>query len=899
MNLKRLPFFRSLGVIAVAAVTGLQTIPAQAQGYYTEQPLFSPQPQPNSTKPWNVRNFGPVGIGIDLKAPGMTMVIENVEPGSPAEKTGKIKVGQIIESINGKALKDRDPRIILGDIVTDAEATDGKVMLKIQGQGDVLVSIPVMGRYSATWPMNCPKSDKIVRGMADVLAKRDKSSMGGILFLLSTGEDKDLQVVRRWMKGLDSVGTIQWHRGYMGPGVCEYYLRTGDASVLPAIREGVKELEKNMFNGSWSGRGGPAAFTYSTGTGALHAAGVHCMTFLLMAKLCGVEVDEYTLQETLKQFYRFAGHGNTAYGDGFPEGGYVDNGKTSGLTLAMSAAALLTPNGETTVYAKARDHTAMKAFYATNWFHAAHTGGGLGEIWHHAAMSMVSEKRPIPYHSYLDTRRWMMDLSRRFDGSIGIAGMTDRYDVSVTDNGKDNIDFGTYLALTYTLPRKHLQMFGAPRSKYAKHHQLPERPWGNAADDVFLSNDPPSNPYLGTKDLLNEKVPTDSSLIVFQRTAKSEDEMMRYLYHPELGLREDAIRVAVAQGRDECIVPLLKSDDARLRHLGTLAIGGMFKGAPIAPEKITPEMLELLGKMIESPNESWWVVQDALVAMSRADADTIAKHKDRLFDLLENRPCTWTKVNALLCLAKVSAHPAHYKTTLERTLAGSAKVWNNAASYRFNRVLKEALTKAPPEVREYASPLVQKTYASIPPKLVAKGGAVFGGGSESMKSRISEVLGSLPGGSEFVRTLPKKTLAYARSGDPKDLFEFKQFKPDPQFVGRWKAIGKCYSNPPTDKEILGQMKAFSKKEAAAKEKPKKGRNAFRPDYLLLDGNTPPKKGSAFWTNNVIIDNTRGEALGMTVKTIDGKQFLLVEIGGFPETDTPEFECAHSIYVKEP
>jgi len=47
-----------------------------------------------------------------------------------------------------------------------------------------------------------------------------------------------------------------------------------------------------------------------------------------------------------------------------------------------------------------------------------------------------------------------MDLSRRFDGSIGIAGMTDRYDKSVTDENKDGIDFGTYFALTYTLPRK-------------------------------------------------------------------------------------------------------------------------------------------------------------------------------------------------------------------------------------------------------------------------------------------------------------------------------------------------------------------------------------------------------------------------------------------------------------
>jgi hypothetical protein len=57
------------------------------------------------------------------------------------------------------------------------------------------------------------------------------------------------------------------------------------------------------------------------------------------------------------------------------------------------------------VYAKARDNSAMKAFYATNWFHAAHIGGGMGEIRHHAAISQMREKCPIPYRSYLDTRR--------------------------------------------------------------------------------------------------------------------------------------------------------------------------------------------------------------------------------------------------------------------------------------------------------------------------------------------------------------------------------------------------------------------------------------------------------------------------------------------------------------
>jgi hypothetical protein len=32
------------------------------------------------------------------------------------------------------------------------------------------VKIPVLGAYSKTWPLDCPKSDKIVRNLADYIA---------------------------------------------------------------------------------------------------------------------------------------------------------------------------------------------------------------------------------------------------------------------------------------------------------------------------------------------------------------------------------------------------------------------------------------------------------------------------------------------------------------------------------------------------------------------------------------------------------------------------------------------------------------------------------------------------------------------------------------------------------
>ena len=187
--------------------------------------MFNPDPTDtgrNGNRSWLVRNFGPVGLGIQLKRPGMIMEISNVEKGSPAESAGKLEKGQIIESINGVVLKEIDPRIIPGDIITRAEATDGEINLKIKGLGNVLVNIPVMGAYSKTWPVDCPKSDRIVRKLADLLARDPEPKWGPVLFLLSTGEEKGLAVVRKWMEGIETIGGGIWEKGYKGPGLCEY-----------------------------------------------------------------------------------------------------------------------------------------------------------------------------------------------------------------------------------------------------------------------------------------------------------------------------------------------------------------------------------------------------------------------------------------------------------------------------------------------------------------------------------------------------------------------------------------------------------------------------------------------------------------------------------------------------
>ncbi len=211
--------------------------------------------------------------------------------------------------------------------------------------------------------------------------------------------------------------------------MCEYYLRTGDKDALPIIQAWADTAVKEEFMGGWSQKGHAAAVTYGGGGGLHNAAGTSVVTFLMLAKECGAKIPDPSLHRVLTQYFRFAGRGNNPYGDNLPEFGFVDNGKNGTLSFAMAAAASLTPDGEKSVYAGARDATALTGFYTTTFMLHGHTGGGIGELWRSAAMGLLYGKQPELYREFMENRRWHYELSRRFDGSFGIIGGAS-YDVT-------------------------------------------------------------------------------------------------------------------------------------------------------------------------------------------------------------------------------------------------------------------------------------------------------------------------------------------------------------------------------------------------------------------------------------------------------------------------------------
>ena len=144
----------------------LDAAPEAAAAYYTGEKIYQSRPDPNRDTP-----FGCIGTtGLMTRVyPGVTVKVEGMRPGSPA--AGKFSKGEIITGINGVALKGLNPFVACGEALTKAEAGDGRMVFDVtSADGKTTrkesVSIPVLGTYSKTWPLNCDKSKKIIEQAA-------------------------------------------------------------------------------------------------------------------------------------------------------------------------------------------------------------------------------------------------------------------------------------------------------------------------------------------------------------------------------------------------------------------------------------------------------------------------------------------------------------------------------------------------------------------------------------------------------------------------------------------------------------------------------------------------------------------------------------------------------------
>lgn len=671
-----------VGLIVLAA--GWAGLGAQADAqekYYAQPPVYHSRPSESRTMEFG--HIGPTGVVLYINE-GVTLTVEAVQPGSPAE--GKFTKGDVILGVNGQRHQGHNPFVFFGEAITRAEATDGRLVFDVQsGEAvrQVELSIPVLGEYSKTWPLNCEKSKKIIEQAAAYYSgtgrpvDRENAEAGiegsgvegalACLFLLSTGDDKYLPVVRRYFEPMianpKGIGDNTWNNGYNGIACAEYYLRSGDKSVLPVLQAYCDDArDRQKFGVGWThwSRGINPGYVAS---GLMNPAGAQVLTTLLLGKECGVNVDDATLLGALEFFYRFVGHGTVPYGDHRGEGGVGSNGKDGMIAAAMQVA--MGAKGSPAIYKAARDDLSMATLKSYPGLATGHADEGRGDgMWRGTAASYLKDIRPDEYRAMMDRLKWWVDLSRFHDGAMGIGTCT-----RFNDRGS-----GAGVMMMYTAPLKTLRITGAARSKFAVEFSLPEHLWGRPADLAFLSIDHHPK-YL-------ESGPEDEPHVIANRlgsaysspTAEGGADLrafaLKTIYHHRYMFRTEAAKALRKMGEVGTLQQLLSDPDPRLRRA---ALDGIIDWRywfatgkdPLKTEQYTPEMIQTITKMLRDPDEAWYVVEGALWATRNMPAEVIQKNLDAIVPWTEHKEW-WLRQAAFAALCGLEKDEAMFATILPR-----------------------------------------------------------------------------------------------------------------------------------------------------------------------------------------------------------------------------------------
>ena len=578
---------------------------------------------------------GVTGIEATIE-PGRVVTVRGVLDSSPAE--GKLEQGDQILKANGLTLMVDDPRVPLGNAIGKSEAEAGRFVLEVKRGTKTLnvkLVIPVLGKYSSTWPEDCKKSTAIVEATAKYLAgkqqddgsylfdrRKERDGLAGCLaglFLLSTNDPQYLPLVQKQARAL-SVSAEQrptgssWHLGYQGILLGEYYLKTGDKSVLAGLKSLCDQALRTQAAGGW-GHGGIPNPGYVQ-SGLMNSAGVPVLTTLILARECGVEVEEAGFLRSLKFFYRMAGHGNVCYGDHRSELWWPNtNGRNA--MLACGLILLEEPRCQ-----QAAEHMAMlvaDSYYKPEF---GHTGGGFNVIWRGMGSVHVPKHRRSHYQRQMNELSWYYDLARQPDGGFSMLPSppdTTRYTGAAWGTGA--------IGLTYTAPRRTLRITGAPRTQYSVASKSPNLKWGTPADLQFLSSDDAAG--FGEEEASPKEV--YDRLLGKRKSTATVAFCSKHLRHYSPMVRSWAARRLNELNSTEANAALAKAakhEDPRVRRAAFDGVSGYDNwGRPMrtraSRESVSASFTKTIESVLSDSNSAWWEIDGALFALGRAQPSEI------------------------------------------------------------------------------------------------------------------------------------------------------------------------------------------------------------------------------------------------------------------------------------
>ena len=371
-------------------------------------------------------NLGPIGARGWCQVSGggaagstrdsRQILITKITPGQPASEF--LQQGDVIVGI-GKALFTSDARIEYAKAISDAEAKGGKLALSIVRQGKAkqfAISLSKRPRFTSTAPFKCRKSQQILRAGCDRMASQGigRPSLPAhinALALLATGDVRYRPVVQQHVQKtlaapLSEKSSLPcWSFSFTNLFLSEYFLSTGDRTVLPEIRRLTGHLVRGQGPlGTWGHSFVDPKTARLRGYGAVNAVGLPVAISLVLARECDVDVEglDESIALAAKFFRRHVGLGAIPYGDGPPNQkyGHDDNGKNSAAAIFFS---LLDDANATEYYTR----TAIAAHGADR--EQGHTGNFFNMLWSLPAVGLAG---PEATGQWLKEFGWYYDLAR-------------------------------------------------------------------------------------------------------------------------------------------------------------------------------------------------------------------------------------------------------------------------------------------------------------------------------------------------------------------------------------------------------------------------------------------------------------------------------------------------------
>ncbi|WOO41477.1 DUF6288 domain-containing protein [Rubellicoccus peritrichatus] len=646
--------------------------------------LGASRAQAVSNHPFQV---GPTGFTADWDSGDDYVTVTDVRGGGPAD--GFIEVGDKIWAVNGTSLADsyftnidsgrhHDPRVALGNAITDSEAGDGQIVFDVERGGsreDRTVQLAITNTaYSATWPKSCPKSDLIIQKTGDKyvamindwLTWKSGGHMSSFiaLFLLSTGEEEHLDAVRTLMDSLDvqevrtganNSRTNNWYSSLQNIALAEYCIRTGDTRVLPNLQNFVNKAFATESVGGWGhgwsvGQTGYVQADY-VGSGLVNAVGGQVFVGVALARECGVDMTDADFEKSLRYYYQTAGVGAPIYGDHrYSEGGAV-NGKLSLIGAGLSM--LNEP------YASAAKMIGAMDGYNADNFEGGHSGNFGNVLWRSITSGLNGDDDSYRY--MMDTMRWYFELCRDYDGTFTLlpAFSSTRY---------SNNSWGAMVGLNYTAARNQLRMTGAPPTVHSVIRHVPEVIPKH--HEYFLIThaegytDADYGDWMGewkTNSSLDDirkhmrhwhpKVRYHASMAIGHRATDANLDPVNFDGDPDNDLTDPAV---------DLVIEAMESDDARVRTAGLKGITGLapfflsdfedFDYDSDDYRRMAPYVLDIL----RDPDSDHWELDAATWAMNKMPTDIVRDNVDALLPLLEYEYVWFVRVGAFRALSRLS-----------------------------------------------------------------------------------------------------------------------------------------------------------------------------------------------------------------------------------------------------